>query len=232
MRTSTAMEEVRERGFEPLYASSLPILLMLEMPYPLNQGVRCETAVLYVSLLVRCSFGFCFLVSFGFFLLKQHLCSCGGAKSQGSCKFYFVNAFFFTPSHAQTRKGVLLSAFRLSVFLPSALGGLSFLHFFSSFLVLSFSSFFPSLVACLFLRPVVSACSPLAFVSLRSLLGFCSRFFLCLLFSVAPGCTRASVSKHKDKEKEQLKTREPKQRAQQRQTTKAIKKNRPHTGIN
>jgi hypothetical protein len=44
---------------------------------------------------------------------------------------------------------------------------------------------------------------------------------------VAPGCTRASVSKHKDKEKEQLKTREPKQRAKQRQTTKAIKKKPP-----
>jgi hypothetical protein len=176
-----------------------------------------------MSWLVRCSA----VSTFGL-----HLCTVAVPQAKVPVSSVFVNAFFLMPSHAHTRKGVLLSAFRLSVFLPSALGGLSFLHFFASFLVLSSSfSFFASLAVCSFAPWYLLAALWLSFL-FGLFWAFARVFsFVCGVSSVAPGCTRAS-EQHEDKEKDQAKTREPEQRAQQRQTTKAIKKNRPHTGIN
>ncbi len=70
MRTSATIEEVRERGFKPLYALCCTILLLPEMPYPLSQGVR------WISLLCCACLCLCRVLSvFAFWLPSGCFCS-------------------------------------------------------------------------------------------------------------------------------------------------------------
>lgn len=149
------------------------------------------SSVLYVPLLVRCSFGFCFLASFGLFLLKQHLCSFGGAKSQGSFKVSF------SPLDAQSCLNQK-RCFAVGFSFVCVLAFCSWWSFVPPLLFLLprpvFSLFFPFL-GCLSVPLPRGLClQPFGFRFSSVSSGLCSRLFLCLrcvLSSVAPGCTRA-----------------------------------------
>jgi hypothetical protein len=197
---------------------------MPEIPYPLNQGGACRHRLLCCSCHCLC----CVLPIFAFWLCFCSLrvsCSTPPLQSwwcqrQSSLLFCFCQRLLM-PSHAQTRKGILLSAFRLSVFrlvgicfsigvcsiAPTLLLCLAslflvmffrpscvWLRFISSFLVLSSLSFFPCLVACLLLRSFLFGVS-----SRGDLLAFF--LFVCGVSSVAFECTLACVSYRKTKKK-------------------------------